>query len=171
VIPGHPFFTEQLDRQRENQRLILAGIQERTLETVGIARTTAVPPIPRGGLRRRFVGSPNRSLQLYPREFSRSLHWLSRSRLFWPGSGKSIRQAGPTRRSRWLGTRPARHPTTTPMSTNSGRGVTKRSRVSRSAWHGPMISLATTSIPESKRAAARSSGPTASLSQACCRDG
>jgi hypothetical protein len=44
VIPGHPFFTEQLDRQRENQRLILAGIQERTLETVGIARTTAVPP-------------------------------------------------------------------------------------------------------------------------------
>jgi hypothetical protein len=34
VRPGHPFFTEQLDRQREAQRIILAGIQERTLEAV-----------------------------------------------------------------------------------------------------------------------------------------
>jgi len=48
VIPGHPFFTEQLDRQREYQRLILAGIQERTLETVGIAGATAVRPEPTG---------------------------------------------------------------------------------------------------------------------------
>jgi hypothetical protein len=28
VVPGQPFFTEQLDRQREEQRLILAGIEE-----------------------------------------------------------------------------------------------------------------------------------------------
>jgi len=48
VIPGHPFFTEQLDRQRQEQRLILAGIHERTLETVGITRAKAVPPEPTG---------------------------------------------------------------------------------------------------------------------------
>ena len=48
MIPGHPFFTEQLDRQRVYQRLILAGIQERTLETGGIARATAVRPDPTG---------------------------------------------------------------------------------------------------------------------------
>jgi hypothetical protein len=48
VIPGHPFFTEQLDRQREFQRLILAGIQERTLETVGVAGATALRPDPTG---------------------------------------------------------------------------------------------------------------------------
>jgi hypothetical protein len=42
VIPGHPFFTEQLDRQRAEQRLILAGIQERTLEAVGIDRAATV---------------------------------------------------------------------------------------------------------------------------------
>jgi len=42
VIPGHPFFTEQLDRQRQAQRLILAGIPGRTLEAVGVRRANAV---------------------------------------------------------------------------------------------------------------------------------
>ena len=42
MIPGHPFFTEQLDRQRQAQRLILAGIPGRTLEAVGVRRATAV---------------------------------------------------------------------------------------------------------------------------------
>jgi hypothetical protein len=41
---GHPFFTEQLDRQRQAQRLILAGIPERTLEAVGVDRANAVVP-------------------------------------------------------------------------------------------------------------------------------
>jgi hypothetical protein len=44
VIPGHPFFTEQLDRQRQAQRLILAGIPGRTLEAVGVRRANAVLP-------------------------------------------------------------------------------------------------------------------------------
>jgi len=44
VIPGHPFFTEQLDRQRQAQRLILAGIPGRTLEAVGVHRGHAVLP-------------------------------------------------------------------------------------------------------------------------------
>jgi hypothetical protein len=60
VIPGHPFFTEQLDRLREEQRLILAGIQERTLEAVGIDRARAVPPEPTGRVEttvRRLAGS------------------------------------------------------------------------------------------------------------------
>jgi hypothetical protein len=60
VIPGHPFFTEQLDRQREEQRLILAGIQERTLEAVGIDRAKAVLPEPTGRVEttlRRLAGS------------------------------------------------------------------------------------------------------------------
>ena len=42
MIPGHPFFTEQLDRQRQAQRLILAGIPGRTLEAVGVRRANAV---------------------------------------------------------------------------------------------------------------------------------
>jgi hypothetical protein len=60
VIPGHPFFTEQLDRQREEQRLILAGIQERTLEAVGIDRAKPVHPEPTGRVEttlRRLAGS------------------------------------------------------------------------------------------------------------------
>ncbi len=44
MIPGHPFFTEQLDRQRQTQRLILAGIPGRTLEAVGVHRANAVLP-------------------------------------------------------------------------------------------------------------------------------
>ena len=44
MIPGHPFFTEQLDRQRQAQRLILAGIPGRTLEAVGVRRANAVLP-------------------------------------------------------------------------------------------------------------------------------
>jgi hypothetical protein len=44
VIPGHPFFTEQLDHQRQAQRLILAGIPGRTLEAVGVHRANAVLP-------------------------------------------------------------------------------------------------------------------------------
>jgi hypothetical protein len=58
--PGHPFFTEQLDRQREEQRLTLAGIQERTLEAVGIDRAKAVLPEPTGRVEttlRRLAGS------------------------------------------------------------------------------------------------------------------
>jgi hypothetical protein len=60
VRPGHPFFTEQLDRQREEQRLILAGIQERTLEAVGIDRAKPVHPEPTGRVEttvRRLAGS------------------------------------------------------------------------------------------------------------------
>ena len=60
VIPGHPFFTEQLDRQREEQRLVLAGIQERTLEAVGIDRAKPVHPEPTGRVEttlRRLAGS------------------------------------------------------------------------------------------------------------------
>jgi hypothetical protein len=60
VIPGHPFFTEQLDRQREEQRLILAGIQERTLQAVGIDRAKTVLPEPTGRVEttlRRLAGS------------------------------------------------------------------------------------------------------------------
>ena len=60
MILGHPFFTEQLDRQREEQRLILAGIQERTLEAVGIDRAKAVLPEPTGRVEttlRRLAGS------------------------------------------------------------------------------------------------------------------
>ncbi len=60
MIPGHPFFTEQLDRQREEQRLILAGIQERTLEAVGIDRAKAVLPESTGRVEttlRRLAGS------------------------------------------------------------------------------------------------------------------
>ena len=72
VIPGHPFFTEQLDRQREEQRLILAGIQERTLEAVGIDRAKTVLPEPTGRVEttvRRLAGSviaalPARVLQV-----------------------------------------------------------------------------------------------------------
>jgi hypothetical protein len=48
VRPGHPFFTEQLDRQRQAQRLILAGIPGRTLEAVGVHRANAVLPEPTG---------------------------------------------------------------------------------------------------------------------------
>jgi hypothetical protein len=44
VIPGHPFFTEQLDRQRQAQRLILAGLPGRTLEAVGVHSAHAVLP-------------------------------------------------------------------------------------------------------------------------------
>lgn len=60
VIPGHPFFTEQLDRRREAQRLILAGIQDRTLEAVGVDRTKPVLPEPTGRVEttlRRLAGS------------------------------------------------------------------------------------------------------------------
>jgi hypothetical protein len=60
VIPGHPFFTEQLDRQREEQWLILAGIQDRTLEAVGVHRANAVLPEPTGRVEttlRRLAGS------------------------------------------------------------------------------------------------------------------
>jgi hypothetical protein len=48
VIPGHPFFTEQLDRQRAEQRLVLAGIPDRTLEAVGANRADPAPPEPTG---------------------------------------------------------------------------------------------------------------------------
>jgi hypothetical protein len=60
VIPGHPFFTEQLDRQREGQRLILAGIPERVLEAAGIPRAKAVLPEATGRVEttlRRLAGS------------------------------------------------------------------------------------------------------------------
>ena len=60
MIPGHPFFTERLDRQREEQRLILAAIQERTLEAVGIDRAKTVLPEPTGRVEtilRRLAGS------------------------------------------------------------------------------------------------------------------
>jgi hypothetical protein len=60
VIPGHPFFTERLDRQREEQRLILAGIPERMLQAVGIDRAKAVLPDPTGRVEttvRRLAGS------------------------------------------------------------------------------------------------------------------
>jgi hypothetical protein len=48
VIPGHPFFTEQLDRQREKQRLVLAGIPSRTLESIGADGSDPAPPEPTG---------------------------------------------------------------------------------------------------------------------------
>jgi hypothetical protein len=60
VIPGHPFFTERLDLEREEQRLILAGIQERTLEAVGVDRAKPVLPEPTGRVEttvRRLAGS------------------------------------------------------------------------------------------------------------------
>jgi hypothetical protein len=60
VIPGHPFFTERLDRQREDQRLILAGFPERTLQAVGIDRAKAVLSEPSGRVEttlRRLAGS------------------------------------------------------------------------------------------------------------------
>jgi hypothetical protein len=60
VIPGHPFFTERLDREREEQRLILAGIPEQTLESVGIDRAKTVLPEPTGRVEttvRRLAGS------------------------------------------------------------------------------------------------------------------
>jgi hypothetical protein len=60
VIPGHPFFTEQLDRQRAEQRRILAGIQEPTLEAVGTDRATTVLPESTGRVEttlRRLAGS------------------------------------------------------------------------------------------------------------------
>jgi hypothetical protein len=60
VIPGHPFFTEQLDRQREEQRLILAGIPERVLEAAGIPRAKTVLPEATGRVEttlRRLAGS------------------------------------------------------------------------------------------------------------------
>jgi len=60
VIPGHPFFTERLDRQREEQRLILAGIPERMLQAVGIDGAKAVLPDPTGRVEttvRRLAGS------------------------------------------------------------------------------------------------------------------
>jgi hypothetical protein len=60
VIPGHPFFTERLDREREEQRLILAGIPEQMLEAVGIDRAKAVLPEPTGRVEttvRRLAGS------------------------------------------------------------------------------------------------------------------
>jgi hypothetical protein len=60
VIPGHPFFTERLDREREEQRLILAEIPEQTLEAVGIDRAKKVLPEPTGRVEttvRRLAGS------------------------------------------------------------------------------------------------------------------
>ena len=48
MIPGHPFFTERLDRQREEQRLILAGIPERMVQAVGINSAKAVLTEPSG---------------------------------------------------------------------------------------------------------------------------
>jgi hypothetical protein len=60
VIPGHPFLRERLDRQREEQRLILAGIPERTLEAVGIDRAKTVLPEPTARVEttlRRLAGS------------------------------------------------------------------------------------------------------------------
>jgi hypothetical protein len=60
VIAGHPFFTERLDREREEQRLILAGIPEQTLEAVGIDRAKTVLPEPTGRVEttaRRLAGS------------------------------------------------------------------------------------------------------------------
>jgi hypothetical protein len=47
-MPGHPFFTELLDRQRQAQRLILAGIPGRTLQAVGVHRAKAVLTEPTG---------------------------------------------------------------------------------------------------------------------------
>jgi hypothetical protein len=60
VIAGHPFFTERLDREREEQRLILAGIPEQTLQAVGIDRANTVLPEPTGRVEttvRRLAGS------------------------------------------------------------------------------------------------------------------
>lgn len=60
MIPGHPFFTERLDREREEQRLILTGIPEQMLEAVGIDRAKAVLPEPTGRVEttvRRLAGS------------------------------------------------------------------------------------------------------------------
>ena len=44
MISGHPFFTEQLDRQRQAQRLILARLPGRTLEAIGVHSAHAVLP-------------------------------------------------------------------------------------------------------------------------------
>ena len=60
MIPGHPFFTERLDREREEQRLILAGIPDQTLEAAGIDRAKTVLPEPTGRVEttvRRLAGS------------------------------------------------------------------------------------------------------------------
>ena len=60
MIPGHPFFTGRLDLEREEQRLILAGIPEQTLEAVGIDRAKTVLPEPTGRVEttvRRLAGS------------------------------------------------------------------------------------------------------------------
>lgn len=60
MIPGHPFFTEQLDRQRAEQRLVLAGIQEPTLEAVGVDKAKTIHPESTGMVEttlRRLAGS------------------------------------------------------------------------------------------------------------------
>jgi hypothetical protein len=60
VIAGHPFFTARLDREREAQRLILAGIPEQTLEAVGIDKAKTVLPERTGRVEttvRRLAGS------------------------------------------------------------------------------------------------------------------
>jgi hypothetical protein len=43
-MPGHPFFTEHLDRQRQAQRLTLAGIPGRMLQAIGVHKANAVLP-------------------------------------------------------------------------------------------------------------------------------
>jgi hypothetical protein len=65
VIPGHPFFTEHLDRQRAEQRLILAGMPERVLEAAGIPGAETVPPEATGRVEtilRRLAGSLIRAI-------------------------------------------------------------------------------------------------------------
>jgi hypothetical protein len=93
VIPGHPFFTERLDRQREEQRLILAGFPERTLQAVGIDRAKAVLSEPSGREEttlRRLAGSlsaavPRRVLEVVALHVERQALGAWASEVDWSG--------------------------------------------------------------------------------------
>ena len=93
MIPGHPFFTERLDRQREVQRLILAGIPERMLQAVGIDRAKAVLPDPTGRVEttvRRLAGSlsaavPQRVLEVVALHVEKQALEASASEVDWSG--------------------------------------------------------------------------------------
>jgi hypothetical protein len=93
VIPGHPFFTEWLDREREEQRLILAGIPEQTLEAVGIDRAKPVLPERTGRVEttvRRLAGSliaavPARVLEVVALSVERQALGAWASEVDWSG--------------------------------------------------------------------------------------
>jgi hypothetical protein len=93
VIPGHPFFTERLDREREEQRLILAAIPERTLEAVGLDRAKTVVPEPTGRVEttvRRLAGSliaalPARVLEVVAMFVEKQALGAWASEVDWPG--------------------------------------------------------------------------------------